>query len=439
MIRHSQEVGCRQRTRTELIEILSAARFADIAGTEEGDQIDFKSHAYNLQNPKDRSDLVADVAAFANSKGGTVVLGVETATIATSKREIAARVVGIGTDAVDDDAYQKLVRAHVRPLVRHFEIRRYSEGAGGRELVALHVDPQDEWDMPFLVDGIVDDNRPQKEVGHAVGWPTRSGSDTYWEDPSRIQQLISTGLRRPATESARELPSDTEAVDQMRYIEERFLEWGEPPTFAVQAVPLPGHALIDDFYGGFAQKIRRWRSTRQHGFGLALPSSPVVPIESWLALIDESGPSVIIGRTGTVTAASAISRDFLGWNQTFTPDRLVINQTALIEFIAETIRFAYEGVQPDLDEVRQWRFRCRADGWSHDSVEVVLAIRPQPFLRILVPTSDSFEIDVTGTDDTWADAARIVTEVLGRGFGVAQTDVPYISEGRIDLSLIPDV
>lgn len=165
-------------TRTELIEMLSAGRFADIVGTEEGDQIDFKSHAYNLQNPKDRADLVADVAAFANSKGGTIVLGVETTTVATSKREIAERVVGVSPEAVDDDAYLKLVRAHIRPLVRHVEVRRYSEGAKGRLLVALHVDPQDEWDIPFLVDRIVDENRPQKEVGHAVGWPTRSGSDT---------------------------------------------------------------------------------------------------------------------------------------------------------------------------------------------------------------------------------------------------------------------
>ncbi len=425
-------------TRIELIEMLSARRFPDIVGTEEGDQIDFKSHAYNLQNPKDRADLVADVAAFANSKGGTVVLGVETTTVATSKREIAARVVGINPEAVDVDAYQKLVRAHVRPLVRHFEVRRYSEEAGGRELVALHVDPQDSWDMPFLVDRIVDDNRPQRELGHAVGWPTRSGSDTHWEDPSRIQQLISTGLRRPGTESGPDLPSDNDAVDQMTYIEERFSEWGELSTFSIQGIPVPGRSLIDDFYGAFAEKIRRWRSTRQHGFGLALPSSPVVPTESWLALIDEAGPSVIIGRTGTVTAASAVSPDFLGWNQTFTPNRLLINQTALIEFIAETVRFAYEGVQPELDEVTQWRFRCRAHGWARDSVAVMLATRPQPFLRVLAPTSDSFEVDVIGTGDIWSDAATLVTDVLGRGFGVAPRDVPYISDGHMDLSLIPN-
>ncbi|HXA75246.1 MAG TPA: ATP-binding protein [Acidimicrobiales bacterium] len=425
-------------TRTELIEILSSARFADIIGTEEGQQIEFKGHAYNLQIPKDRSDLVADIASFANGKGGTIVLGVETVIVATSKREVADRVVGIPPGSVDDDAYQKLVRAHVRPLVRQFEVRRYLEGARGRELIALHVDPQDEWDMPFIVDRIVDDNRPQKEVGHAVGWPTRSAADTYWEDPSRIQQLISIGLRRPATETARDLPSDTEATDQLSYIEERLADWGVLSSFSIQAVPLPGHALIEDFYGTFAQKMRRWQSTRQHGFGLALTAAPVVPIESWLGLVDEAGPSVIVGRTGTVTAAAAISPDFLGWNQTFTAELLVINQTAFVEFLTETVRFAYEAVQPELDDVREWRFRCRADGWQGDSGQVVLAARPLPFLKIRYPTSNSFEVEVSGTGDTWQDAATVVTAVLGRGFGVAQADVPYVSDGRIDLLSIPD-
>lgn len=53
------------QSRTELIEILSSGRFAEIIGTEEGPQIEFKSKAYSLQSQTDRAGLIADVASFA--------------------------------------------------------------------------------------------------------------------------------------------------------------------------------------------------------------------------------------------------------------------------------------------------------------------------------------------------------------------------------------
>lgn len=356
-----------------------------------------------------------------------------------NKRERASRVTGLGPNAVDDDAYRKLVLDHVRPLVRDFDIRSYREPAGElRELVALHVEVQEDFDKPFIIDRIIDEDS-ERRVTHSVGWPTRSGADTHWEDAARIQQLISTGLRRPVTQvgPALEAGSEIEARKQLAYLPNRIAEWEEVPVFFIQLVPMPGASRVEDFYGQFVQKVRQWRGLRQSGFGLGLASGYVLPAEEWLALIDEVGPNVVIGRAGTITSGCTITQDFLGWNQVFTAQRSVINITAFIEFITEAIRFAYECVKPELAELKSWVVRCGAQRWKQDSLEVMLAHRQFP-LRLIHPNSDSFVVTIDGTGDPFLDAATTIADVLGRGFGLSREQIPYLRDDRVDLNMIPD-
>jgi hypothetical protein len=427
------------QTRTELIEILSSGRFQDIVGTEEGAQIEFKRHAYNMQSKKDRSDLVADVSSFADHRGGTIVLGVVTERDPTSRRECASEVKTIASDAVDEDAYRKLVRAHAKPLVRDFEIRRYRESGGERELVALHIEAQDDLDKPFIVDLIVDVENPERVIPHAVGWPTRSGADTYWHDPARIQQLLAAGLRgsTPTSEGEAPGPAEEDAKAQLALIEERVQDWDDLPTYVIQAIPR-GRYRIENFYSQFAQKARVWRGIRPYGFNLSFQSAPLVPVGDWLTLIDDVGPSVIIGRTGAITAACNVSPDFLGWAQTSTPDRPSINPTVLVEFTTEAIRFSYECVQPALtQEPLSWTLQCHARRWIRGSMEVMLSLRQFP-TNLRHPTSEAFDLEVLGTSDAFRDAATLISEVLAREFDLTKEQVPYLSGDRIDLNLIPD-
>lgn len=425
-------------TRTELIELMSSGRFSEIVGTEEGEQVDFKSHAYNLEQAKDRADLAADIAAFANSKGGSIVLGVETEVATTSKRERASRVVGINPDVVDEEAYRARIRASVRPLVRDFEIRKYSDAADGRTIVALHVDPQDGSDQPFMVDRVIDDNRPTREVRHAVGWPIRSGADTHWEEASRIQQLVSLGLRQREILPAQAVSTSAEedAANQLALLSERIPDWRESPIFAMQAIPM-GITQMDDFYS-LPSTIKLWRGVRTHGFGFEYSS--VMPLEGYLASIDESGPSLVLAPSGVATGAAKISESYLGWAQTFTAERLVINATALIEFITEFVRFTYGIIGPALTPpMPSWHFQCRARRWIQGSARVTLsvprALRP---ITYRAPNSSEFDVIVESSGEPMRDAAAVTTAVLGRGFALPRDQIPYMSDAGIDLELIPD-
>jgi hypothetical protein len=63
---------------SEVLVAAAAGNFYELIGAKETDQVDFKEHAYNLDVPKDKQDLTADVAELANARGGVLVLGVRT-------------------------------------------------------------------------------------------------------------------------------------------------------------------------------------------------------------------------------------------------------------------------------------------------------------------------------------------------------------------------
>jgi len=55
---------------------LSRARRGEpLVGTEESDQLDFKLAPYVLDAPHQKWELAKDVAAFANRRGGVIVIG----------------------------------------------------------------------------------------------------------------------------------------------------------------------------------------------------------------------------------------------------------------------------------------------------------------------------------------------------------------------------
>jgi len=58
---------------------LSRARRGEpLVGTEESDQLDFKLAPYVPDAPHQKWELAKDVAAFANRRGGVIVIGVHT-------------------------------------------------------------------------------------------------------------------------------------------------------------------------------------------------------------------------------------------------------------------------------------------------------------------------------------------------------------------------
>ncbi len=158
---------------------------------------------------------------------------------------------------------------------------------------------------------------------------------------------------------------------------------------------------------------------------------------------------VVVSRAGVLTTGSVGSPEWLGWaNHQQTPfeqlEHVEINPFVIVEFTAETLRFAAEFLSPRLDGPSRWRFVGRGHrlAGSDRSKALYLRERPRRWMRSgffddpKPPLGDNFEVEVTSSDDMLADAYRLLGEVYGAGWGSSPTRVPFATEGRIDFEVM---
>src|SRR5258708_6896617 len=88
-------------------ETLRNGNFVDLIGAVEHESLDFKTAPYALVTEKGKRDLAEDVAKFANTGGGMLVLGVET----------------VRSDALNTDVARKL---HLFPE-NHIDLKQYHD------------------------------------------------------------------------------------------------------------------------------------------------------------------------------------------------------------------------------------------------------------------------------------------------------------------------
>jgi predicted HTH transcriptional regulator len=62
----------------QVLAIIRAGDFHRLIDRMEGDQIECKGAPYSLNADKERFELAKDVTAFANTKGGLILIGVHT-------------------------------------------------------------------------------------------------------------------------------------------------------------------------------------------------------------------------------------------------------------------------------------------------------------------------------------------------------------------------
>lgn len=418
-------------TQTDLLLALADPKNHDaILGTAECEWLDFKRDLYDLDRPKGKRSLVADVAAFANNVGGVVLLGVRAAKDETTRDERAVEFCPIRIDLVDTERIMKIVRQHVRPLPR-FDVKRFPHHGQG-DLVAIIVGAQNDLDKPFVVDLVA--GADDKEIPHAVGWPVRSGADTHWQSVDYIQQRISAGVRAGTPQ----LPPSRSAIDDdlvahLKMLEDASDDWEEWGLLVVQAIP-DASSEVQDFYGAFFDTMRHWKNVRDGGFGVHLDWG--IEKEGDHLVAATSGQYVAISRRGVITAAVVGSPDSLGWAQNGDdgdPAVVKVSPYMLVEFPAEVVRLAEDGVGPALLPAG-WTFRVIGRRFRS----------PRPLLQSMrardtwlgswhEPIADNFERDVPASGDVWRDAFDVVAEIVASGWGQPSTNIPFTAEGRVDL------
>lgn len=424
-------------TQAELIRVLGSGDYDAILDTRESEWLDFKSQAYDLDSPSKGADLAADIAAFANAGGGCILLGVHEAALPDSQEKVASKTRGVPATSVNDERVRAHVRAHVHPLA-HIDIRRFPIDV--LELILIEVRPLESHDRPAIVDRITP-LEGQKAPAHAIGWPTRHSADTHWTPAARIQQLISDGLRPDGGDFIAHsggLPPADPAADHLDLLDQED-GWEDWPRLIVQAIPdTPASPVIADFYGTFADQVRQWRGIRPMGFGLGLDYA----IEQRGMNLIRGGDRrfVAIDRAGTFTAAANGTPEMLGWSNTSVPwdqiTEVTINPVVLVEYFAEAARFVDEFLMPAVN-ARRWRLKVIGLGLQQPRKLVLdTALRTMFPSHKHEPTVDKFTSGADPTGEPARDAYTIVSEIVGPGWGVPGRDLPFIVDGRVDVTLI---
>lgn len=174
-------------------EIIATAGDA-LLGQPESGVFDVKGKPYNLTPPEARLELALDVASFANTTtGGVLVIGASTEKD-DARRDVVQSVHGYsGAVGIDPAQYRDVLSGWVYPAIEGIEFESIILDHG-RTLFAILVPPQAEAIRPFIVKRSM--LKKAKGLSGDFSIPVRRGDAKSYLRAEEIHALIRTGSLR---------------------------------------------------------------------------------------------------------------------------------------------------------------------------------------------------------------------------------------------------
>jgi hypothetical protein len=169
-------------------DLVRSGHAATLIEQQEGPWFDAKGAPYALKTDANKWELAKDVASFANSEhGGLILLGARTKP--GRDGDVVQAVTDFDLKLVDAAAYRRILTSRVHPRVEGLEVRTIPTSRG-RGIGYLFIPPQREEIKPFIVRGVVIE-QGMRTVHVSI--PTRDGEDTRYADPAEIHGLLQAG------------------------------------------------------------------------------------------------------------------------------------------------------------------------------------------------------------------------------------------------------
>lgn len=167
---------------------LQAGKPEELLGVAECGWLDVKSGVYRLDDLTNAEELAKDVAAFANTRtGGLILIGFSTRK--EHDAEVVDQVRPVPRELVDLDQYRKLIRERVIPAPREVVVAWIDCGKG-KGILQVDVPAQPSVTLPHVVAGAVQATGKSRIT---VALPVREGDATAWRSQAEIQRLLSVG------------------------------------------------------------------------------------------------------------------------------------------------------------------------------------------------------------------------------------------------------
>lgn len=432
-------------------ELFAAFQLGDldaVVGTPEGEQFDFKEKPYPLGEPYGKWELAKDVAAFANRRGGVLVVGVDTEKLATELVERASIVRRVRKELINGAQHHDLIKEWVYPAVRDVRCHWFPPGAGETSGVfVIEVPPQDERHHPFLVKKMVMDVGAKPM--HAVGWPRRENDRTVWVSPEEMHRLLAEGMRGGSPPSS---PGGTGGRDPAVAADSHLEslrgagEWGEIPAYFLQAIPPPGGPdILPNFYErtGLMGQVGSPEGLRPNGFHFAGRGRDVRVVEGHLVSGDSGRTTFRLDPDGLFTVGAAMTEDFLGWGlNRGVDDATRINSIVLVEFTLEFAGFVHRRLKP-LAASGVWAYRLVCLRFQEGTgVKLGRGRPPGPaedpghwLSSLRLATANEWKKSFNGEATAGRDAFLALRRFY-QLFGQPETTIPFVQDGEVSEQLI---
>jgi hypothetical protein len=201
----------------EAIAILKARDFEMLVGVVEGDDIEAKSEPYQLTKDHTKQELAKDVVAFANTKGGVIILGAKTKRDPVHFGDEIEVIRPFERRLLNPSQYNDILNTWVYPALRKVEVIWFPmKGDEGNGIGAIIIPEQDVNRRPFLVTRTLDESG--KRVDLVFGYAERKLASVSSMSFQELQGIMRDGMRFDLL---------NQKMDSIQGTIERFLEAAE--------------------------------------------------------------------------------------------------------------------------------------------------------------------------------------------------------------------
>lgn len=174
-------------TLTAAADLVKSGFAETLIGQRESEWLDGKKEPYRLHADGQKHELAKDAAAFANARGGLILIGGHTEDIASGER--LSEIEPIPLKLIDLQQHRDVLDDHVFPVIAGLEVG-ILETSEGRGIAYIYVPDQPQERRPFLVVGKEIDGKISTRY---ISIPMRRDDDTAYSDVASVHALILAG------------------------------------------------------------------------------------------------------------------------------------------------------------------------------------------------------------------------------------------------------
>ena len=165
--------------------IVKGKDISQFIGLEENSLFEAKNATpYDLDAPTGRYELAKDITAFANMKGGYLIIGLKTKALSEANMEMVAELDLIKEGSFQAKRYGGVIKEYTYPQIDGLDIRWVENGSSGLGVGLVFIPIQKEEKKPFLIKRLVENNEEMQQI--VFGIARRMGPSN---DPLTVAQL----------------------------------------------------------------------------------------------------------------------------------------------------------------------------------------------------------------------------------------------------------